>query len=328
VGLLALYYAFCIPFVVRKQAAERPYLLAIGILLAGAGTISVLAARARKRWGAMVPRARQLTGTVAALFYLGYFFVVTAANRQDFTTTAALTSLGWMLGYGLGLVLSGALALWWGMHITERWWDRHAGARNPDAVVADELLRILETVEKSPAEWGQLRGRNKVLRSLELAARCLEHNLPTRLQGQDPETDAWLREKAAGQAAAMRGLKRWVLVPKPDTREHFIERISQDLVRTTVGDWDGLECAEPAEGKPSRVRRAAPLLFPIAMLGVCAVILYDPTGGDLGWLQPVLVTFVLPVLVLAVIRVANPAMLADLPVVKQIQEMLPKREKE
>jgi hypothetical protein len=336
VVLLTIYYALCIPFFVRRlmptQVAERPYVLAIAALLAGAGTLTLLWARARKRWGAATGRGRRLTGTLAAVFYLGYFFAAIAVDRQNFTA-GALLSLGFMLLYGLGLVLLGALALWWGMHITERWWDRHAGALHPDAVVADELLRILETMEKSPAEWRQLRGRSRVLRSLELAARCLERNLPYRLRGQDAETDLWLREKAARQAAAVRGLKRWVLVPKPDTREHFLQRISQDLVRTTVGDWDGLECAEPAIARPSRLRRAAGLLVPLAVIGSLVVVAQaseGPLKPLLGALQPLVVALIPvlgPLLIWAVIRVVNPGMIGDLPVIQQIQTMFPRKEK-
>lgn len=336
---LALYYAVFIPFSVRRlmlslhgiAVPERPYVQAIAVLLAGAGTLTLLAGRARRRWGAS-GRTR-LTGSLAAVFYLGYFFAATAVDRESIAA-GALPSLGIMLLYGLGLVLLGALALWWGMHITERWWDRHASARHPDAVVADELLRILETVEKSPAEWGQLRGRNRVLRSLELAARCLERNLPYRLRGQDAETDLWLREKGTRQAAAVRGLKRWVLVPKPDTREHFIERIAQDLVRTTVGDWDGLECAEPAVARPSRARRAARLLTPIASIAAFVVVAQDPTGHlkpMLGVLEPlavVLIPVLGPMLIWAVIRVVNPGMIGDLPVIQQIQTMFPRKEKD
>lgn len=336
---LTIYYALCIPFFVRQlmpddQVKKQPYVLALMALLAGAGTLTLLWARARKRWGAAaVGRGRRLTGTLAAVFYLGYFYAAIAVNQQDFTA-GALLSLGIMLLYGLGLVLLGALALWWGMHITERWWDRHAGARHPDAVVADELLRILETLEKSSAEWGQLRGRNRVLRSLELAARCLELNLPSRLRVQDAETDLWLRRKSAGQAAAVRGLKRWVLVPKPDTREHFIQRISQDLVRTTVGDWDGLECIEPPVARPSRVRRAAGLLAPIAVIGAFVALTQAATGplkpvpGASPSLMMALLPALGPLLIWAVIRVVNPAMIGDLPVIQQIQTMFPKKEKE
>ncbi|HEX2209947.1 MAG TPA: hypothetical protein VHG93_19890 [Longimicrobium sp.] len=329
---LALYYALCIPFFVRRliptQVEERPYVLAIAALLAGAGTLTLLTHLARKRWGNARRGRRRVTGTLAAVCYLGYFFAAIAVDRQDFTA-GALKSLGFMLLYGLALVLLGALALWWGMQITERWWDRHAGARHPDAVVADELLRILETVEKSPAEWGQLRGRNRVLRSLELAARCIERNLPARLPSQDAETDRWLREKAAKQAAALRGLKRWVLVPRPDTREHFIQRISQDLVRTTVGDWDGLECAEPATARPSRIVAAARVLMPIAVIGGFVVLAQDP-GGHLRPLQPLMVVLlpvIGPLLIWAVVRVVNPGMIGDLPVIQQLQGMLPRKEK-
>ncbi|HEV3048930.1 MAG TPA: hypothetical protein VGX50_01395 [Longimicrobium sp.] len=337
VVLLALYYALCIPFFVRRlmpgQVAKEPYVLGIAALLAGAGTLTLLARRARRRWGREAGRGqRGLRWTLAAVFYLGYFFAAIAVNPQDFTA-GALRSLGIMLGYGLGLVILGAAALWWGMHITERWWDRHASARHPDAVVADELLRILETVEKSPAEWVHMRGRNRVLRSLERAARCLQHNLPYRLRGQDVETDRWLREKGAGQAAALRALKRWVLVPRSDTRERFIERISQDLVRTTVGDWDGLECAEPAAARMSRTRRAAKLLVPIAVIGLFVVLAQVPGDqipflGKLAPLAPTSLAVLAPMLIWAVVRVVNPEMIGDLPVIQQIQGMLPKREKD
>ena len=335
---LAVYYAVFIPFSVRRlmlalhgiTMPERPYVQAIAVLLAGAGTLTLLAGRARRRWGAS-GRTR-LTGTLAAVFYLGYFFAATAVDRESIAR-GALKSLGIMLLYGLALVLLGAVTLWWGMHITERWWNRHAGARHPDAVVADELLRILETVEKSPAEWGQLRGRNKVLRSLELAARCIERNLPTRLPSQDIHTDQWLRERAAGQAAALRNLKKWVLVPKLDTREHFIRRVSDDLVRTTVGDWDGLECAEPAVARPSRAARAAGVLVPVGLIGLLVVLVQDPTEGVaklLGAVQPLavaLIPVVGPLLIWAVIRVVNPGMIGELPVIQQIHTMFPARPK-
>lgn len=337
VVLLTLYYALCIPFFVRwsmpAQVKERPYVLAIAALLAGAGTLTLLARRARRRWDGVAGRARGVRRTLAALFYLGYFFAAIAVDRQDFTA-GALRSLATMLAYGLVLTILGSAAIWWGLHITERWWDRHASARQPDAVVADELLRILETVEKSPAEWTHLRGRNKVLRSLELAARCLERSLPDRLRGQDAETDRWLREKGAGQAAALRALKRWVLVPKPDTRERFIERVSQDLVRTAAGDWDGLECAEPAPARISRSIRAARVLAPIAVIGLVVVIAQDPTGdiapllGLMEPLAPVLIPVLGPLLIWAVIRVVNPDMIGDLPIIQQIQTMFPGRAKE
>lgn len=332
VVLLALYYALCIPFFVRRlmpeQVAERPYVPGIAALLACAVPLALLARRACRRWC-----ARRLAGTLAAAFYLCYFFAAIALNRQDFTA-GALRSLGFMLLYGLGLVVLGASALWWGMHITELWWDRHASARHPDAVVADEFLRILETVEKSPAEWGHLRGRNRVVRSLERAARCLERNLPYRLRGQDADTDRWLRQKAAGQAAALRRLKRWVLVPRPDTREHFIARVSQDLVRTTVGDWDGLECGPPRVARPSGALRAAQMLATLASLAVIALVaqgLMGHLGPLLGVLQPLafaLVPVLGPLSIWIVIRVVNPGMIGDLPLIQQLQAVFARREKE
>ena len=104
-------------------------------------------------------------------------------------------------------------------------------------------------------------------------------------------------------------------------------------MRTTVGDWDGLECAAPAQAKPSRARRAAGVLTPIAVIGVFAVLVLYPAGDaeSLPGLRETLAVGLIPVLgpllIWAVIRVVHPGMLGDLPVIQQLQGMLPKREK-
>lgn len=334
---LVFCYAVFVPLTVRRllidvhgvTVDERPYLLHIAVLLAGAGTLVLLARRGRRRWGNTVG-GRRLTGGVAAFCYVAWFLAATVVDRTDFTARGALLALGLMLLYGLGFVVLGALALWWGIHITEQWWDRRACVRHPDAVVADEMLRILETVEKSPAEWVHMRGRRKVVRSLEVAARCLERSLPTRLRGEDAATDHWLRQKAVGQAAAMRGLKRWVLVPKPDTREHFVRRVAEDLVRTTVGDWDGLECVEAEVVPRSRARRLARrLVVPVAGTAAVVAVAWTPGGrdllGQLAPFSPVLISVLGPTLMVIIMRFVDPELFDDLPVIQQIQSMLPKR---
>jgi hypothetical protein len=341
ISLVALVfcYAVFVPLTVRRllvevhgvHVDERPYLLHIAVLLAGAGTLVLLARRGRRRWGSTVG-GRRLTGGVAAFCYVAWFLAVTVVDRTDFSAHGALQALGLMLLYGLGFVVLGALALWWGMHITEQWWDHRAYARHPDAVVADELLRILETVEKSPAEWVHMRGRRKVVRSLEVAARCLEHNLPSRLNGEDAATDHWLRKRAAGQAAALRGLKRWVLVPRPDTREHFVGRVAQDLVRTTVGDWDGLECTEAETVPVSRGRRLARrLAIPLAATAVVlalAIAPSEPVRDVLGRLAPfsaVLISVLGPTLMVIIMRFVDPELLDDLPILQQVAAFFGKK---
>jgi hypothetical protein len=328
--MLVFCYAVIVPLTVRRlltdvhgvRVDERPYLLHIAVLLAGAGTLVLLARRGLRRWGNTVG-GRRLTGGVAACCYVAWFLAATVVDRTDFTARGALLALGLLLLYGLGFVVLGALALWWGMHITEQWWDRRACARHPDAVVADELLRILETVEKSPAEWVHMRGRRKVVRSLEVAARCLERNLPTRLSGEDAATDHWLRQRATGQAAAMRGLKRWVLVPKPDTREHFVQRVAQDLVRTTVGDWDGLQCVEAEVVPRSRARRLGRrLVVPAAATAAVMAVAFTPGLKDvLAPFSPVLISVLGPTLMVIIARFVDPELLDDLPVVQQVAGM-------
>jgi hypothetical protein len=332
--MLVFCYAVFVPLTVRQllvahnvHVDERPYLLHIAVLLAGAGTLVLLARRGRRRWGDTVG-GRRLTGGVAAFCYVAWFLAVTVVDRTDFTAHGALRALWLMLLYGLGFVVLGALALWWGMRITEQWWDRRAYARHPDAVVADELLRILETVEKSPAEWVHMRGRRKVVRSLEVAARCLERSLPSRLSGEDAATDHWLRRRAAGQAAALRGLKRWVLVPKSDTREHFVQRVSDDLVRTTVGDWDGLECVEVEAVPVSRGRRLARrLVVPLSAAAVVVGLASIPREirGQLAPFTPVLISVLGPTVMVIVMRVMDPELVDDLPLLQQVAAFFGKK---
>jgi hypothetical protein len=45
-------------------------------------------------------------------------------------------------------------------------------------------------------------------------------------------------------AAALRAFKPWVLMPKPDTREQFIARVTDAFVHAANGEWDALPRSE------------------------------------------------------------------------------------
>jgi|GEM_PF-6248293 len=337
---LALYYILFIPYWVRRVVAhgpgsEQPYALVVAVLLGTAGTL-VLMSRffLRRRGWTAGSRGRRATVYVSSVFYVCWFLAATAVDREHLTVHA-LASLGVMLAYGVGFMVLGALAIWWGMRFTDQWWDRHACMRHPDAVVVDELARMVETLGRHPGEWLNLHVRARLLHSLERVAQCLEHSLPLHLNGRDALTDGWMREQTAGRAAAVRELKRWVCLPKADTRQRFVDRISQDLIRAVRGDWDGLEWMPPPAREPRGLRTVARTLVVLAVTGggaAAATLLETQVGTVIGntWdvlrpFAPVLGPALAPVIIYVVMRILRPALFSDLPVLRRLREILPER---
>jgi hypothetical protein len=337
---LALYYILFIPYWVRRVVAdgaegEQPYALVVAVLLAAAGTLVLLSRRFLRRWRwSAGGRGRRVTMYVAGFFYVCWFFAATAVDLQHLTVRA-FASLGVMLAYGVGFMVLGAAAIWWGMRFTDQWWDRHACMRHPDAVVVDELARMVETLGRHPAEWLNLHVRARLLRSLERVAQCLEHSLPLHLSGRDELTDQWLREQTAGRAAAMRELKRWVCLPKADTRRQFVDRISGDLTRAVRGDWDGLEWMPPPPQGPRGVRAAVKTIIVLAVTAggaATAAMLEAQVGRAIAntWdvlrpFAPVLGPVLAPVIIYIVMRIVRPALFSDLPALRRLREILPEK---
>jgi hypothetical protein len=105
---------------------------------------------------------------------------------------------------------------------------------------------ILTRITKRPSKWGILEIQHELAGRLEIIASCLQHNLPCRLQS-DGATDDWLQKMTTQMAAALRDLKKWVLMPKPDTRRQFITRVAETFVHAATGEWDALA---RSEGEP------------------------------------------------------------------------------
>jgi hypothetical protein len=339
---LSLYYILFIPYWVRRVVApgaegDQSYALAVAVLLAAAGTIVLLSRHflRRRGWTAAGSRGRRATVYVSAFFYVCWFVAATAVDLQHLTVHA-FASLGLMLAYGVGLMVLGALAIGWGMRFTDQWWDRHACMRHPDAVVVDELARMVEMLGRHPGEWLNLHVRNRLLHSLERVAQCLEYSLPLHLNGRDALTDRWLREQTAGRAAAVRDLKRWVCLPRADTRQQFIDRISTDLTRAVRGDWDGLEWMQPPPQAPRGIRAAAKTMIVLGVTGggaAVAAVVEAKVGRFIGttWdvlrpLAPVLGPVLAPMIIYVVMRILRPALFSDLPVLRRLREIVPEKE--
>jgi hypothetical protein len=123
--------------------------------------------------------------------------------------------------------------------------DRQLRAFHPDALLVHILLNILSIIEKQPRRWPELSFRRQLIPMLEEAATCIQNGLSRQYWSGDGIIDLWLRDTATRQAASLRELKKWVLIPKPDTRNQFIVRIVAGLSQITSGNWDALEQRDP-----------------------------------------------------------------------------------
>jgi hypothetical protein len=119
---------------------------------------------------------------------------------------------------------------------------------------AHSLIRIL--IQSGTAgTWDSPENRQALLGWLETGAACLEKFLPARLRGADPVTDAWMRERYKEMATGLRSLKKWVLLPRADTRAYFEARVLQTLREAARGDWDGLYREAPETlSRPQRLQ--------------------------------------------------------------------------
>lgn len=87
--------------------------------------------------------------------------------------------------------------------------------------------------------------KRELMSRLERIAVTIEHYLYRKLPSGDVATDTWYREMVKQVAATFREQKKWILSPKPDTRDQFIRCLADSLVCVASGNWDGLERTEP-----------------------------------------------------------------------------------
>jgi hypothetical protein len=172
---------------------------------------------------------------------------------------------------------------------------RRRRAVYPDAIVSDQLLRLLAVLSSAGA-WKDLSKRNDLLGFLEEAAACIEFGIPRRLNTGDPASSVWLQQRGLHIAAALRGLKQWVAMPKQDTRIMLIDRLKKDLVSVAAGNWDELPVANAK--KLSMWVRAGMLVrdLLVALFPLGALLLWrklNPTIMEVSTFAPLFTAFVL-----------------------------------
>jgi hypothetical protein len=214
----------------------------VGLTLFNAGALVFDSLRFMLAW--------MFTVSVAcgALFYrIGFVGMPSPPTLEQYLAAAASVGLlGYAAGVGLiVLLVAPAIALL----------EQQPKKRFPDAVLVDELLGILSLVEREPEKWGELRFRQGLMLKLEEAAICCHRYLLPRLQSGDAATDHWLKETAEQIAAGFRSLKKWVGMPKLDTRDYFLARITSNFLCAVSGSWDGMLPPPEERMRPERLPR-------------------------------------------------------------------------
>jgi hypothetical protein len=87
--------------------------------------------------------------------------------------------------------------------------------------------------------WLNSEDRKLLVAYLEDAARCLEV-IPKIIAGGDHYSRMWNEQAYLLRASGIRDLKKWVLLPKAETRDYLDQELRRILLLAAVGDWDGL----------------------------------------------------------------------------------------
>lgn len=134
---------------------------------------------------------------------------------------------------------------------------RLAISRHADSAFVHTLLEALTNLffldGRSLDQLG-FNPRREAVRSLEAAAVAAEVYLPRFLDPGDQATAAWLRERTAQWASALRAHKRWLITGRAKD-DQAVDRLRASLKAAACGDWKDME-SRPAVSvsRGSRVR--------------------------------------------------------------------------
>ena len=114
----------------------------------------------------------------------------------------------------------------------------------PATLLVSHLLSLLDMADLNSEKWADTTFKRKLLERIEIAASIVQVNLPRTLRSGDKVTDTWFQQRTERMAFAIRDLKKWVLLPRADTREYFMRQIALLLIPVVRGDWFNLPQAE------------------------------------------------------------------------------------
>jgi tetratricopeptide (TPR) repeat protein len=131
---------------------------------------------------------------------------------------------------------------------------RRIRKRDPLAAALGSIADLIGDLREARARGTALATSLNVHR-LETAAAALQEHLRSCEPTGDQRTDEWLRGRAAGIAAAVRGLKAWVITPGPDTSKVLEARLERDIDNIAESRWSSLTWEDPVPIAAGRRRR-------------------------------------------------------------------------
>jgi hypothetical protein len=137
---------------------------------------------------------------------------------------------------GLFFILAIIIAVW--RQIFSIWYGSHLQSHNADDSIIDGCLLILRDLEQESDQWGTPRQKQQLLARLDRIARMISHGLVQQVRINDASAKMWFLQMTEEMAEYVRALEKWVLIPKPDTHAHLVERIASNLVVSISGCWD------------------------------------------------------------------------------------------
>ena len=121
----------------------------------------------------------------------------------------------------------------------------------PRAAILDHLLDLISYIDR-PDLRNDLAARNYWIGLLEDAAKRLERDLPKTFPCRDPQTTEWMRERAAGAAAALRSMKRHIAVPAPGSWDRLAAGLRQDAAALVSGNLGLMRWTQPPSAQARR----------------------------------------------------------------------------
>ncbi len=175
---------------------------------------------------------------VLSWIYRAYLFKPTIASHTFALTAIAINPL---IIYGCQILLT---LISWMMSIIL---NRSQETKNPNAVIAALVVNVLYLLENYPNSWIDSEFKSFISSLIEKAARLIQHAMPKKLKSGDRNTDAWIKQDFSKIAAAIRDMKRAILVSNIKANGALTKRLATMFEYFVAESYDQLEHLEPNE---------------------------------------------------------------------------------
>jgi hypothetical protein len=127
------------------------------------------------------------------------------------------------------------------VNLVQKW----SGA-GPDIVATYRCFLLLTALVSEGHRWNELAWRRQIALRIEVIAQAIERcGLWMRRIG-DENSAAWIQHRMAAVAAGVREKKKWLAMPRLDTREQLVLAIAEAFIALVNCNWDALPYGESA----------------------------------------------------------------------------------